>query len=80
MTKKLVQCKDCGKDVSRSARTCPHCGAKKPYKSTGCFTVIVIFILLLILVGIFSGDSEGQDVEMKADPYSQIMEIYHDTL
>ena len=67
MVKKLAQCKDCGKEVSRSAKTCPHCGAIKPYENTGWPTVIGFLIILFILVVIFSGDSEGQEVEMKAD-------------
>ena len=74
MVKKLAQCKDCGKEVSKSAKTCPHCGAIKPYESTGWPTVIGILIILFILVVIFSGDSEGQEAEMKADSRSRIME------
>jgi hypothetical protein len=29
MSEVLFQCPDCGKDVSKSAKTCPHCGNKK---------------------------------------------------
>lgn len=27
----IVKCKECGKDVSEDAKTCPHCGIKHPY-------------------------------------------------
>jgi ribosomal protein L37E len=31
----LIKCRECGKDVSTEAATCPHCGAPtKPIKST----------------------------------------------
>ena len=74
MAKKLVQCKDCGKEVSKSAKTCPHCGAKKPVESIGFFGVVGFLILLVVLVAIFSGDSEGQEVAMKADSYLRVIE------
>ena len=74
MVKKLVQCKDCGKEVSKSAKTCPHCGAKKPYEGIGFFEVVGFLILLVVLVAIFSGDSEGREAAMKADPCSQALE------
>ena len=69
MVKKLAQCKDCGKEISKSAKTCPHCGAIKPYESTGWPIVIGFLILLVVLVAIFSGDSEGREAAIKADSY-----------
>lgn len=33
----IVKCKECGKDVSTVAEACPHCGAKRP-KRTSLFT------------------------------------------
>jgi hypothetical protein len=30
----LRNCRECGKQVSMTAPTCPHCGVKKPYKKT----------------------------------------------
>ena len=74
MAKKLVQCKDCGKEVSKSAKTCPHCGAKKPVEGIGFFGVVGVLILLVVLVAIFSGDSEGQETAMNANLYLQALE------
>ena len=28
----LTTCRDCGESVSNKAKTCPHCGASKPWK------------------------------------------------
>ena len=74
MAKKLAQCKDCGKEVSKSAKTCPHCGANKPVESIGVFGVVGFLILLGVLVAIFSGDSEGLEIIMKADQNFQEIE------
>lgn len=50
MSSKLVLCKSCQKDVSPSAKICPHCGQRFPGVSnkgygTGCLVIIVIVIL-----------------------------------
>lgn len=40
----LIKCKDCGADVSKSAKTCPQCGAKMPAK-TSTFTILVALLI-----------------------------------
>lgn len=48
---KLVKCKTCGSDIAKSAKVCPHCGAKrKNHKITG--TVLVILGIILFANGI----------------------------
>lgn len=42
---KLVTCKACGNDVAKSAKVCPHCGAKT---KRGCGCGVVIAALLVI--------------------------------
>ena len=60
----MTICRECGGDVSTSARTCPHCGVKNPGMSkgkhavaTGCGTaaclpwiigIIILFLLLML--------------------------------
>ena len=44
----LKKCKDCGKEISKSASSCPHCGAKPP--GFGSFVALVIVCLA---IGIF---------------------------
>lgn len=43
---KLVKCKTCGAQIAKSARTCPHCGAKRKKHHF----IRNFFILLLLLV------------------------------
>ena len=45
----LKTCTACGKDMARSARTCPHCG--KTYTTAG--GVFLAIIIALILGGFF---------------------------
>ena len=42
---KLIKCKTCGDQIARTAKVCPHCGAKNTCRSTsqavGCLIVLV---------------------------------------
>lgn len=49
-------CKDCGSEVSKSAKTCPRCGKK--LKHTGLRVLLGIVILMIGLVGLASGGEE----------------------
>lgn len=58
MNKKLTECKACGREIAKSAKTCPHCGAKnkKPiFKKWWFWTIIFV---LFISIG-NSGDDAG---------------------
>lgn len=46
----LTKCKECKKEVSTSAKTCPHCGVKDPGTTAG-----QMFIGLLVVVGLVWG-------------------------
>ena len=46
----LIKCKECGKEISSQAESCPNCGRKKP-KPTSAVTWIVVTLLGM---GIFS--------------------------
>jgi hypothetical protein len=48
---KLVKCKECGHEISKSAKACPNCGAKQ--KKTGFFTKVFLFFGFLWIVGTF---------------------------
>lgn len=32
----LIKCKECAKEISDSAKQCPHCGFKKKKQTCGC--------------------------------------------
>jgi predicted amidophosphoribosyltransferase len=48
----LVDCADCGKDLSDKAHQCPHCG--RPYRGSGLHRrlshVEIIVVILTVLV------------------------------
>lgn len=49
---KLIDCKDCGHQVSKKARVCPQCGAPIKAKGNfGCLSVIVLSFLVIWAVG-----------------------------
>ena len=45
---KMTQCKSCGAEIAKSAKACPHCGAKnkKPVYKKWWFWVIIAFIVI----------------------------------
>lgn len=47
-----MKCKGCGKQVHRSAKTCPHCGVSKPGVNAahGCFGIIALAIVFIVIV------------------------------
>jgi RNA polymerase subunit RPABC4/transcription elongation factor Spt4 len=49
---KMTVCKTCGKEVSKSAKFCPHCGAK--LKSKKLIFIASGVIILIIIIGIAS--------------------------
>ena len=48
MKEKLKNCGDCGEEISKSAKRCPHCGAKqkKPFYKKWWFWAILAFVLI----------------------------------
>ena len=45
----LQKCKECGNEISKSATSCPKCGAK--IKKTGCLTKIVAGFIIIVAIG-----------------------------
>jgi hypothetical protein len=47
----LTQCKECGKEVSQRAKSCPHCGVKMKITTTplakgcGCFALVAFCLV-----------------------------------
>lgn len=52
----LINCKECGKEISASAERCPHCGYKTNYGKSidGAKTLMVQYVIavVLLLIGI----------------------------
>tara|TARA_R100000900_G_scaffold29754_1_gene23976 strand:- start:395263 stop:395763 length:501 start_codon:yes stop_codon:yes gene_type:complete len=54
----LIDCKECGHSVAKSAKTCPNCGVDKPGKHpppppTTSEQVVTFIILALIIGGVY---------------------------
>ena len=66
MSKKLINCKACGQEIAKSAKSCPMCGAKnkKPiFKKWWFWLIVAIFII--------SVASGGSDTETEPDNTTQ---------
>lgn len=59
----LKKCKECGKDVSSSAKTCPHCGIKNP--GVAAKTKVVGILTLLFMGWLVTQCSSGNDSNNK---------------
>lgn len=49
----LIKCKECGREISSAASSCPHCGA--PVKSEKAGRTSMIYMITFIIVGIALG-------------------------
>lgn len=46
----IANCRECGKEVSDQAKTCPHCGVSAPVQKVAWLWVIVFGILVALMV------------------------------
>ncbi len=56
---KLIQCKDCGHQISKNAASCPNCGAK-PKRTSIITWLALIFIGIPVLMAVFSNSSNDE--------------------
>src|SRR5438067_556704 len=62
----LKPCKECGKEISTSAKLCPNCGRKYP---TGGLTIpakIFVGIIVLVVIGKLFGGSGASNASTSA--------------
>lgn len=59
---KLVNCKSCGAEIAKDAKSCPNCGAKNK-KGHPVVIGILIFLVLVIIVSAMEGEEEPKPVE-----------------
>lgn len=70
MNNKMITCKICGKEIAKSAKTCPHCGAKNVvfHPFLGLIAVILSIPFVLVVfngvnkTSVHNGPPEYQDV------------------
>lgn len=51
----ITACKECSGPVSDKAVSCPKCGAKQPKKTSVLTWIVLGFIVLTVLIGVFGG-------------------------
>ena len=58
---KLIACKTCGKEIAKSAKSCPHCGARQGLGGFRRFLNFVggIFLLLVFVVFLLEYGNDG---------------------
>lgn len=55
----MVNCAECGGQLSTAAEMCPHCGAKKK-KRTSVFTWIIASVFGIVFIGALGGVGKNQ--------------------
>lgn len=69
----LINCTECGKEVSTEAVACPNCGAARPRKS---IWMKVIFVVLLA-IGLFTAAGIYAGSRMSREAVSAVKERLH---
>lgn len=70
----LINCPECGKEISSEATACPNCGKPiprrkgKPFYKTGSFWAIIIMVIIigLLIYGAIESDRHLSEVVEKA--------------
>ena len=70
MSKKMTTCKACGQEIAKSAKVCPHCGAKnkKPFFKKWWFWAIIV--ILIASLGTSGGDADNESVAVNNESAS----------
>ena len=61
MNSKMTICRACGAELAKSAKACPHCGAKnkKPIYKKWWFWLLIVFVVAVAFGGNDTGSSTG---------------------
>ena len=74
----LVTCKECGREISRSVKKCPNCGAKtQKAKIAQLFGIIAVVILAILIYSVFKdiGNSHSKQ-QAQAQARQQAQPVY----
>lgn len=55
---KMVKCKTCGAEIAKTAKACPHCGAKQHQVALSICAVIVV-VMVIGVIAILAGSGNG---------------------
>lgn len=56
--KKTINCKSCGAEIAKSAKVCPHCGAKN--RKNPVLVAVLVILVLVIIAGASGGKEEAK--------------------
>lgn len=59
MSKKMCKCKACQQEIAKSAKVCPHCGAKN--KKVNLLLIGVILVALIAIIATAGGAGETEN-------------------
>lgn len=76
MAKKMTYCKDCGAEVSKSAKTCPKCGAKLKKAHPIGIIIGIIIVIIGICTIINSGSSNKTSTNLTTSTENAQSEQY----
>lgn len=72
MSEKMLKCKACNAEIAKSAKSCPHCGAK--VKKVSPIFIGFLVLILIIVVASSGGDDEPKRVDGTTPTQSQTAE------
>lgn len=65
----LVKCRECGEQVSKTAKTCPHCGVKKPGRGgIGLGGIVLLAGTLFVVAAIYGSGPDSPAVPTSTPP------------
>ncbi|MBN8714581.1 MAG: zinc ribbon domain-containing protein [Xanthomonadales bacterium] len=59
----MTTCKECSKEISDTAKACPHCGAKVPHASVWPWIIgvpIALFVAMMVIGTVAGSSPEAQ--------------------
>lgn len=72
MTKsKMTVCKACGADIAKTAKTCPHCGAKNKRKHPVLAAVLIVLGIILVVGALNTSDEHAEARNAETAPQQQ---------
>ena len=73
---KMVKCKTCGADIAKTAKTCPHCGARRRAGiGRGILGTILLIIGIFIIIGALVGNSGSSSSSLSSSGQNAIQEV-----
>ena len=75
MNSKMTTCKACSHEIAKSAKTCPHCGAKVKKKHP----ILVGLVVLFVLIGVMGSADDSDEPKIVENTGSGSTEAHVET-